>query len=464
MTEPNGMGAPPSRWPVLAAYGLVAASTQMLWLTYAPITTATAERYGVSEGAVGWLANIFPFVYVVLAIPTGRALDRWFRPSLAAGAVLTAAGGVVRLAPGFGAAFAGQVLVAIAQPLVLSAVTTVSAAYLARRHRPTGIALGSASLFAGMILAFMLGAVFGGGRLHGLLVVQAGFAVVSAVALLAGLRRAGEHALAVVPMLVTPAPTGLGSAAPSLAASAESTSSEAAAAGSTSAGAIAAAGGSAAGGSARRLWREPYVRTVVVLVSLGFGVFVAVTTWLQSLLKPAGVSDGTAGGLLVAMVVAGMLGAAVLPPWAVRRGRELAVVRASIVVTALSCAALALAPGAVVAGIGLSATGFLLLADLPILLEMAERRAGPEGGTVTALIWLGGNAGGLVVALAVQGLLSHPALAFGLLALVVTAAVAVARDGVFTAAGLGGIAVQEPRDAMTSDVGTAHASAVIPGR
>jgi predicted MFS family arabinose efflux permease len=461
VTEPGGMGAPRSRWPVLAAYGLVAASTQMLWLTYAPITTATAQRYGVSEGAVGWLANIFPFVYVVLAVPTGRALDHWFRPSLAAGAVLTAAGGVVRLTPGggFGAAFAGQLLVAVAQPLVLSAVTTVSAAYLARRHRPTGIALGSASLFAGMILAFVFGAAFGGARLHGLLVVQAAFAVVAAAALLAGLRRSGEHAPARVA-----APTALGPAALGPAALGPAASTTVGAPASVSTLAEPPPGGSVAGGSARRLWREPYVRTVVVLVSLGFGVFVAVTTWLQSLLKPSGVSDGTTGGLLVAMVVAGMVGAAVLPPWAARRGCELMVVRASIVVTALSCAALALAPGAAVAGIGLSATGFLLLADLPILLEMAERRAGPEGGTVTALIWLGGNAGGLAVALAVQGLLSHPALAFGLLVLVVTAALTVARDGVFTAAGLGGAATQETGEASTSGEGVAHVAAATPVR
>ena len=42
-------------WRVVAAYGLVAAATQMLWLTYAAITTESAHRYGVSVGAVGWL-------------------------------------------------------------------------------------------------------------------------------------------------------------------------------------------------------------------------------------------------------------------------------------------------------------------------------------------------------------------------------------------------------------------------
>ena len=57
------------------------------------ITTETAKHYGVSEGAVGWLAEIFPLLYVVLAIPAGKLLDRWFRPSLAVSGVLVAPAG-----------------------------------------------------------------------------------------------------------------------------------------------------------------------------------------------------------------------------------------------------------------------------------------------------------------------------------------------------------------------------------
>ena len=66
----------PARWGTVAAYAAVAAANQLLWLTYAPITTATAEHFGVSEAAVGWLSQVFPLLYVVLAIPAGLALDR----------------------------------------------------------------------------------------------------------------------------------------------------------------------------------------------------------------------------------------------------------------------------------------------------------------------------------------------------------------------------------------------------
>src|ERR1700760_2857919 len=120
-----------NRWPMIATYALAASANQMLWLTFTPITTPSAHHYGVSVNDIGWLSEIFPLLYVVLAVPAASLLDRWFRPVLLAGAALTAIGGVLRLdGPSFGAALAGQVLIAIAQPLVLNAVTGIAGAYL----------------------------------------------------------------------------------------------------------------------------------------------------------------------------------------------------------------------------------------------------------------------------------------------------------------------------------------------
>jgi predicted MFS family arabinose efflux permease len=68
-----------SRWLVVAAFAFVGAATQLLWLTFAPVTTVAARHYGVSENAIGWLANVFPLVCVVLSIPAGLAFRRWCR-------------------------------------------------------------------------------------------------------------------------------------------------------------------------------------------------------------------------------------------------------------------------------------------------------------------------------------------------------------------------------------------------
>ena len=166
------------------------------------------------------------------------------------------------------------------------------------------------------------------------------------------------------------------------------------------------------GGTARALWALPAMRTMCGLVFVGFGVFVALATWLQTLLEPSGVSEQSAGLLLVGMVVAGLIGIALLPPLLARRGAERAFMRAAVLTSALGCAAL----GAVSMLGGRAAViavmGFVLLPALPVILTAAERLAGPAAGTAGAIVWMAGNLGGLVVALIVQVLVHDPLAAF----------------------------------------------------
>jgi predicted MFS family arabinose efflux permease len=367
--EDNSMRVKASGWHVIVAYALVCAATQLLWLTYAAITTETARRYGVSVSAIGWLAEIFPLLYVVLAIPAGALLDRWFRPALAAGGALVALGGLVRLGgETFAWAMAGQVLVAVAQPVVLSAVSKLAGEYLPVEQRATGISVGSAGNFVGMLLALLLGPTVGAhGQLERLLVLEAMIAVIAAVALAIALRRPGhasdEHA-------------------------------------------------SIEGSAARALWELPRMRTLCGLVFLGFGIFVALATWLQTLLHPSGVSEEAAGALLVGMVVAGIVGCAVLPPLVARRHAERGFMRAAVLVACAGCVVLGLAPWLGVRALALVAMGVVLLPALPVILTAAEQLAGAAAGTAGAIVWMAGNLGGLVIALLVQLLVHAPLAAF----------------------------------------------------
>jgi predicted MFS family arabinose efflux permease len=389
-------------WMVVGAYAAVAGATQMLWLTYAPITTASATHFGVSVDAIGWLAEVFPLLYVVLAIPAGVALDRWFRPALAAGAIVTAAGGAVRLlGDTFAWALAGQLLVAIAQPLVLNAVTKLASEYLPEKARPVGISVGSAGIFVGMLLALVMGPLMASSSSLGALVLsQAAFALVAAVALVALVRRPGLSRAAAENI-------GLG--------------------------------------AIRAVLGDPLIRVLAALVFVGFGVFIGLITWLQALLAPAGVSDVAAGGLLIAMVVAGVVGSAVLPAVVAPRGLERAMIGASVVVTVVGCVVLGAVTVVVVDALVLVMIGFLLLADLPVVLELTERRAGSAGGSAAALMWLSGNAGGLAVALVVQSLVGRPLVAFLAMAVITAAGLPLVLflypSG---AAALGGLEPEEP--------------------
>jgi predicted MFS family arabinose efflux permease len=362
----------PARWGTVAAYAATAGANQLLWLTYAPITTDSARHFGVSEGTIGWLSQVFPALYVVLALPAGLALDRAFRPALLTGAWLTVLGGVTRLtADTFAAALAGQILVAIAQPLMLNAVTKVAVAALPVTQRPNGIALGSAGIFAGTALALPLApALADADSLTPLLLVDLALAAAAALWLTAAMR-------------------GVAPAVPAV---------------------------FAGRGELRAVWGDRGVRRLCAVAFLGFGVFVALTTWLQALLEPAGISDTTAGWYLGTMVLAGVVASALLPPPLVRARRERAFLRVAALVAAGGGVTRAIAPhAAIVAVIPL---GIVLLGALPVILELTERRAGQASGAATALVWLAGNAGGIVVAVLVQAVNDHPTAGFSLLAAV----------------------------------------------
>jgi predicted MFS family arabinose efflux permease len=369
------------RWPVIAAYAALASANQLLWLTFTPITTPAARHYGVSENDIGWLSEIFPLLYVLLAVPAASLLDRWFRPSLVVGAGLTAAGGLLRLGgQSFAWALAGQILIAIAQPLVLNAVTGLASAYLSPSSRPIGIAIGSAGIFLGMLCSLALGSALGGAHIHGLLVINSIYGVVCAVALLSALA-IGKHPR------VSGDITGVH--------------------------------------GIRTVWRDRYIRRLAVVAFIGFGFFVAFTTWFQALLKPAHISASTAGWILVATVLAGVVGSAVLPPLVTRRRADHYFYRLAGAATCAACLLFALWKWVPAISVAACASGFLLLACLPVLLEAAERLAGPAGTSATALIWLSGNAGGIVIALLVQAVLHHPLIAFLLMAAIPVSVLAV---------------------------------------
>jgi predicted MFS family arabinose efflux permease len=334
------------------------------------------------------LAEIFPLLYVVLALPAGRLLDAGFRPALAGGAGLVALGGLLRLGgQTFAWAMAGQVAVAVAQPLILNAVGKLASDYLPEEERATGIAVGAGAGFAGMLLALLLGPTLGGhGHIERLLVVEAALALAAAAVLVWELREPAAN---------------------------EGTAEEELAA--------------VEGRVVRQLWSLPSMRTMAGLVFVGFGVFVAITTWLQTLLEPAGVSEQGAGALLVGMLVAGMIGCGILPPLVDRRGAERTFMRAAAATAIVGPLLLALATPVAARAVVLAAMGFVLLPALPIILTPAERLAGAAmAGTAGAIVWLAGNLGGLVVALVVQALVHHPTAAFLSMAVLSIPAVALA--------------------------------------
>jgi MFS family permease len=365
------------RWGVLGAYALLAACTQLLWLTFAAVDTRSAAVMKVDLGAVGDLAAIFPFVYIVLALPTGRWLDMRFGQALGVGALLTGGGALVRLASptSFGWQLAGQLVIAAGQPLVLNSITKVAARYFAPAERATAISIGTAALFVGILASvLMAGPLFDAGGLPLLLGVQAVAAVIAAALVLVALR----------------APAAFPDD-PSVSL------------------------------SLRWLAGDRFMWVLAALVFIGMGTYNAVATWLQPILAHFG-EGGAAGNLIAVMTFAGIIGAAVLPTPIAARNRRREMLLAALVVSALAFVALTLSHNLVWIGAWLFAEGFLLLASLPVVLDWSDIHAGPERqGAAVGFLMMAGNLGGLLLVLVVQALIGNAYLALGALAVVAVA-------------------------------------------
>ena len=371
-----------NRWVILAAYALLTACTQFLWLAYAPITAQTHRIMGVSEGAVGDLAGIFPLVYVILALPAGRWLDARFERALGLGAALTGAGGLVRLAgpSSYGWAIAGQFVIAVGQPFVLNSITKVAGRYFPSGERTAAVSIGSVALFAGILGAVLSGGpLLDAGGLTLLLRVQAAAAILAALWVLAVIR------------------------AP-----------------------VAYPGDPSVALSLRWLRGDRFMWLLGGLLFVGMGVFNAVATWLDSILTHFG-HGGASGDLIAIMTVGGMAGGALLPGIVARRDQRRGMLEIAVVVTGVAFAVIAAVHNPVLGGAVLFVAGFFLLAGLPVVLDWSELVTGPErAGGAAGFLLLSGNLGGVVLVLIVQAAIGNPYLSLGALAVACLAGFALA--------------------------------------
>ena len=368
MTDTSGR-VRPARWALLVAFAVLVAATQVLWLSVAPVTTRAADLLGVSQGAIGDVAVANPVLYVVLAVPVGRWADRRFTVALTTGAVLTAAGAVLRtLNPtSYACVLAGQIVLSVGQPLVLNATTKVAARWFPARERTTAIAVGSAAQFVGILVAATTaGALLDAGGLRLLLGTYAALATAAAVAVVVALR-------------IPPAFAADAGPAPSL----------------------------------RWLRHDRLLLLLAALLFVGVGLFNALATWLDPVLSDLGMPGE--GGLLIATTTAtGIVGAAVLPGLAARHDQRRVVLLTTTVLAVVTFPLVAVLPDVRLVGVALAVLGFFLLAGLPIALDWSELEAGPDrAATATGFLLLAGNLGGAVLVLAVQAVVANPYLALG---------------------------------------------------
>jgi nitrate/nitrite transporter NarK len=264
------------RWVVLAAFMLINCIMQMHWLNFAPITTDAEQFYNVSELQIGLFSMSFMIMFIFMCIPASYVIDTYgIRIGVGVGAVLTAVFGMIKgiYADSYNAILISSFGLAVGQPFILNAVTKVGAEWFPIEERATAAGLGALSQYLGFVVAMALTPVLF--KLQGMkgMLMSYGYASL-AIAVLFFIfikdkpptppthRHEVRHSVFI----------GL-----------------------------------------KHMFKIKDMILILILFFIGLGMFNAVSTWIEPLLKPRGINPEQAGLIGAAMIVGGIIGAVVIP-------------------------------------------------------------------------------------------------------------------------------------------------------
>jgi MFS family permease len=274
------------RWVVLGAFMLINLAVQMLWISYAPITGPAAQYYGVTDLKIGFLAMVYMIAFIPLSIPVSWAIDTYgFRWTVSLGAVLMGIFGVLRglAGPSYSLVLLGSIGIAIAQPFLMNAWTKVPAQWFSVEERATAVGI--------VIFANLVGT--GLGMLLPPILMES--MTIPSIQLLFGAIAAGSAILFVILAREKPAtppcPDGQEVRALML-------------------------DGLKHALTVKSFW------LYMVIMFIGMGLFNGITTWVENIIRPRGFTPTDAGTLGALMLVGGLLGAVIIPPFSDRQHKR----------------------------------------------------------------------------------------------------------------------------------------------
>ena len=150
------------RWIVLFVFIIVALMSQLLWLTFAPITSEVSSIYQVSVFDISLLSLVWPIVFVITAIPVGIFIDKYgFTRSVALGSFFLAVFSIMRifslnLEYNFILLIIAQTGAAISQPFIFGSITKLAGSWFPEDELGIATGLGTIGLFMGMMVALVL--------------------------------------------------------------------------------------------------------------------------------------------------------------------------------------------------------------------------------------------------------------------------------------------------------------------
>jgi MFS family permease len=133
-------------------------------------------------------------------------------------------------------------------------------------------------------------------------------------------------------------------------------------------------------------------RRYLVMAFIGLGIFNGVTTWIEGIVRPRGFDSKQAGMAIAVMLVAGIVGAVVMPALSDRKGRRKPFIIIGLIGGIPGIVGLAIAPTYPLLLLSSFILGFFLVSVNPIGTQYASETALPTPeGTSNGLISLAGQ-------------------------------------------------------------------------
>ena len=147
------------RWIVLLLFMFTNITLQILWITYASVTSYAIAFYGVEEIEIFLLSGIFMIVYIPVTFLASWSIDKYdFKIGAGIGALLAGIFGFLRFlaGPSFMLVLIFQIGIAIGQPFVMNSVTKMSNNWFPKSERTTATGLGMIAMFLGIAMGLVL--------------------------------------------------------------------------------------------------------------------------------------------------------------------------------------------------------------------------------------------------------------------------------------------------------------------
>ncbi|MGQ4872436.1 MAG: MFS transporter [Promethearchaeia archaeon] len=147
------------RWIVLLMFILVNITIQILWISFASVTSIAMDYYNVDALSIYLLSMSFMIVYIPVTFLASWIIDKFdFKIGAGIGAMLAGGFGFLRMFAGtnFTLVLIFQIGIAIGQPFILNSITKLSANWFPESERTSATGLSLIAGFIGIALGLFI--------------------------------------------------------------------------------------------------------------------------------------------------------------------------------------------------------------------------------------------------------------------------------------------------------------------